>query len=128
MPFAFSHSPSRTSQQHCCPLLLLPAAAAAARLLLQVKHALHALQASLPDGELTAANCSVAVVGRGMPFTLLEDEALEPYITGAVRCGERHARLSIVALLRLMLSTCASIPSQHDSTPLPLLLPLLLQP
>lgn len=46
-----------------------------------VKHALHALQASLQDGELTDKNCSVAVVGKGMPFTLLEDEALEPYIT-----------------------------------------------
>lgn len=34
------------------------------------------------DGELTDKNCSVAVVGRDMPFTLLEDEALLPYIEG----------------------------------------------
>ena len=39
------------------------------------------------DGELTDKNCSVAVVGKGMPFTLLEDEALEPYITGGSRGG-----------------------------------------
>lgn len=45
-----------------------------------VKHALQALQASLADGELTDKNCSVAVVGKGMPFTLLEDESLAPYI------------------------------------------------
>ncbi|KAL4421352.1 hypothetical protein ABPG75_010643 [Micractinium tetrahymenae] len=45
-----------------------------------VKHALHALQASLQDGELTEKNCSVAVVGGDMPFTLLEDDSLAPYI------------------------------------------------
>ncbi len=42
----------------------------------------------LQDGELTDKNCSVAVVGKDMPFTLLEDESLAPYITGgwAVHC------------------------------------------
>ena len=34
------------------------------------------------DGELTDKNCSVAVVGKDLPFTLLEDEALAPYIAG----------------------------------------------
>jgi hypothetical protein len=43
------------------------------------------------DGELSDKNCSVAVVGAGMPFTLLEDEALAPYITGG--CCALHAVL-----------------------------------
>lgn len=46
-----------------------------------VKHALHALQASLQDGELTDKNCSVSVVGKDTTFTLLEEDALAPYIT-----------------------------------------------
>ena len=41
------------------------------------------------DGELSDKNCSVAVVGAGMPFTLLEDEALAAYITGG--CCALHA-------------------------------------
>lgn len=45
-----------------------------------VKEGLQALSASVSDGELTAANCSVAVVGAGMGFTILEDDALAPYI------------------------------------------------
>lgn len=38
--------------------------------------------ARLQDGEVTDKNCSVAVVGKDMPFTLLEDESLAPYIAG----------------------------------------------
>ncbi len=38
-------------------------------------------QASLSEGELTSANCSVAVVGRDLAFTLLEDDKVEPYVT-----------------------------------------------
>jgi 20S proteasome subunit alpha 6 len=46
-----------------------------------VRHGLHALQASLSEGELTDANSSVAVVGKDLAFTLLEDETVKPYIT-----------------------------------------------
>ncbi|EFJ51391.1 20S proteasome alpha subunit F [Volvox carteri f. nagariensis] len=46
-----------------------------------VQHSLRALQASLSEGELTDANCSVAVVGKDLSFTVLEDQAVEPYIT-----------------------------------------------
>ncbi|GFR50702.1 hypothetical protein Agub_g12959, partial [Astrephomene gubernaculifera] len=45
-----------------------------------VRHGLRALSASLSEGELTSANCSVAVVGRQLPFTLLEDEGVAPYV------------------------------------------------
>ncbi|PNH05265.1 Proteasome subunit alpha type-1-A, partial [Tetrabaena socialis] len=41
-----------------------------------IRHSLRALQASLSEGELSAANSSVAVVGAGMAFTLLEDDAV----------------------------------------------------
>lgn len=47
-----------------------------------IRHALQALSAALQDGELTSKNCSVAVVGAGLPFTLLEDDLLEPHIAG----------------------------------------------
>mmetsp|Transcript_7110 Transcript_7110/g.18534 ORF Transcript_7110/g.18534 Transcript_7110/m.18534 type:complete len:265 (-) Transcript_7110:190-984(-) len=46
-----------------------------------VKEALQALSASLSDGDLTTANCSVAIVGKGTAFTILEDDGLAPYIT-----------------------------------------------
>ncbi|KAG2497079.1 hypothetical protein HYH03_005074 [Edaphochlamys debaryana] len=45
-----------------------------------IRHGLKALQASLAEGELTAANCSVAIVGKGFAFTLLEDAAVQPYV------------------------------------------------
>ncbi|GLC36583.1 Proteasome subunit alpha type-1-B [Pleodorina starrii] len=45
-----------------------------------VRHGLRALQSSLSEGELTDANCSVAVVGKDLAFTLLEDAAVQPYI------------------------------------------------
>ncbi|KAL6775930.1 POA6 [Auxenochlorella protothecoides x Auxenochlorella symbiontica] len=45
-----------------------------------VRHALLALQATLQDGDLTSKNCTVAIVGRDVPFTLLEEATLEPYI------------------------------------------------
>jgi hypothetical protein len=53
---------------------------------------LPALPPPLQDGELTDKNCSVAVVGRDMPFTLLEDEALQPYIEGGWRLEPAHAQ------------------------------------
>ncbi len=49
-----------------------------------VRHALQALHASLQDGDLTSLNCSVAVVGPDQAFTILEGEALEPFVA-AVR-------------------------------------------
>lgn len=45
-----------------------------------IKHALHALTASQQDGEITEKNVTVSVVGKDMAFTILEGEALEPYI------------------------------------------------
>jgi len=45
-----------------------------------IKHGLRAIQASLQDGDLTSANSSIAIVGKDMSFTILEDEALEPYV------------------------------------------------
>lgn len=45
-----------------------------------ISHGLRAVQASLQEGELTAANCTVALVGKDTPFTVLEDESLAPYI------------------------------------------------
>lgn len=45
-----------------------------------INHALQALHASLQDGDLTEQNCSVAIVGKDVAFTILEDESLAPYI------------------------------------------------
>ncbi len=36
----------------------------------------------MQDGEITEKNVTVSVVGKDMAFTILEDEALLPYITG----------------------------------------------
>lgn len=45
-----------------------------------IKHGLKALQGSLNDGELTSANSAIAIVGKDMSFTVLEDASIEPYI------------------------------------------------
>lgn len=45
-----------------------------------VRHALRALHSSLQDGDLTKQNCSVAVVGPDQPFTILEGDAIEPFV------------------------------------------------
>jgi hypothetical protein len=45
-----------------------------------VQHGLKALAATLSEGELTKANVSIAVVGEGAPFVLLEDDDVEPYV------------------------------------------------
>ena len=45
-----------------------------------IRNALQALSASVTDGELTKDNCTVAVVGKDMPFTILEGEDLAPHI------------------------------------------------
>ena len=39
-----------------------------------------ALSASVTEEELNADNAAVGVVGEGMPFTILEGEALQPYL------------------------------------------------
>jgi len=45
-----------------------------------IREGLQALSASVSDGELTSSNCSVAVVGKDMDYTILEETALEPFI------------------------------------------------
>lgn len=45
-----------------------------------VKHGLRALAATLSEGELTKLNVSVAIVGKGAPFVVLEDDDVEPYV------------------------------------------------
>eukprot|EP00891_Asterochloris_glomerata_P007914 jgi/Astpho2/7914/Aster-06392 len=45
-----------------------------------IRHALQALAASITDGELTASSCTVAIVGSDVPFTILDDEDLEPHV------------------------------------------------
>jgi len=50
-----------------------------------IREALQALHASLQDGDLTEQNCSVGIVGPDQPFTILEGEALAPFIEAVVR-------------------------------------------
>lgn len=45
-----------------------------------INHGLQALTASLQDGELEENSCTVGVVGEDMSFTLLEGQALQPYL------------------------------------------------
>uniref|UniRef100_A0A7S0R6S1 Proteasome subunit alpha type n=1 Tax=Chlamydomonas leiostraca TaxID=1034604 RepID=A0A7S0R6S1_9CHLO len=45
-----------------------------------IRHGLKSLAGSLSDGELTPANSAIAIVGKGTPFTILEDEGIAPYI------------------------------------------------
>lgn len=46
-----------------------------------IRHGLKSLAGSLSDGELTSVNAAVAIVGKDMAFTVLENETIEPYIT-----------------------------------------------
>ena len=46
-----------------------------------IKHGLKAIQSCLQDAELSSANSSIAVVGKDLSFTILEDEALDPFVT-----------------------------------------------
>lgn len=50
-----------------------------------IREALQALHASLQDGDLTEQNCSVGIVGPDQPFTILEGEALAPFIETVLR-------------------------------------------
>lgn len=46
-----------------------------------IKHGLRALRDTLPnDVELTAKNCSIAVVGKDMNFTIYDDDDVLPYL------------------------------------------------
>ncbi|KAF6263042.1 20S proteasome alpha subunit F [Scenedesmus sp. NREL 46B-D3] len=45
-----------------------------------VQHGLRALAATLSEGELTKANCSVAIVGKNAPYVVLDDDDVEPYL------------------------------------------------
>jgi 20S proteasome subunit alpha 6 len=49
-----------------------------------IGHALKALHSTIQDGDLNEKNCSVAVVGTGQPFTILEGERLVPFIAGVL--------------------------------------------
>eukprot|EP00803_Ostreobium_quekettii_P006933 evm.model.scf_3525.1 EVM.evm.TU.scf_3525.1 scf_3525:10162-12444(-) len=45
-----------------------------------IQHGLRALEASIQDGELTTKNCTIAIVGPDVPFTIKEEADLQPYI------------------------------------------------
>lgn len=45
-----------------------------------IKHGLKAIQSCLQDAELSSANSSIAVVGKDLSFTILEDSALDPFV------------------------------------------------
>lgn len=60
-----------------------------------VKHGLLALRDTLPNEvELTTKNCSIAIVGKGMSFTIYEDEAVNPYLRTIE--GEERSRAAPV--------------------------------
>jgi hypothetical protein len=66
-----------------------------------VKHGLRALSSSLADGELTAANTAVAIVGKGTAFTVLEDDNILPYIEVSVfSCTPNGPKLEYVPILK----------------------------
>jgi len=46
-----------------------------------IQHALTALKESCTEGDLNSKNCSLAVVGLDRPLEILEDDAIQPYIT-----------------------------------------------
>jgi len=57
-----------------------------------VRHGLRALRECLPNEiELNNKNASVAIVGKGMDFTVFEDDAVEPYLQ-AIKNDERTRR------------------------------------
>lgn len=45
-----------------------------------IKHALLALRESVGDGELTARNTTIAIVGEDQAFTILEGADLQPHL------------------------------------------------
>ena len=68
-----------------------------------IKHALKALAASLAgDSELDAKNASIAVVGEGTPFRVIEGKEIQPYLDAVSVEGaeemEQEAELEIPEL------------------------------
>lgn len=59
-----------------------------------VQHGLKALAATLSEGELTKQNVSVAIVGGGAPFVMLDDDDVEPYV--AVSGGKQGRVLCVL--------------------------------
>ena len=51
-----------------------------------IRHAVKALRESVQSGSegLTAANCAVGVVGKDLPFSLLEEDAVRPYVSSSL--------------------------------------------
>jgi len=49
------------------------------------------LQASQQDGDITTENVTIAVVGKDQPFTLIEDDALAPFVAQLENEGEQPA-------------------------------------
>jgi 20S proteasome subunit alpha 6 len=46
-----------------------------------IRHALRALRDTLPNEiELSTKNCSLAIVGKDLPFTIFDDEKIKPYL------------------------------------------------
>ena len=45
-----------------------------------IQHGLKALTGSVADGDLTSENTTVAIVGEGLDFTILEGDDLAPHI------------------------------------------------
>lgn len=60
-----------------------------------IKHGLRALRDTLPqEVDLTTKNCSLAIVGKGMDFTIYDDDRVAPYlqlIEGEERTNARPA-------------------------------------
>jgi 20S proteasome subunit alpha 6 len=53
-------------------------------------HTLKALHSTIQDGDLNERNCSVAVVGKGQPFTILEGENLAPFVASVLAEDEEE--------------------------------------
>ena len=50
-----------------------------------IRHALLALRECLPsDGELTAENVTISIVGKDEPVAVMMDEAVQPYLDAMV--------------------------------------------
>lgn len=45
-----------------------------------IQHGLRSLDSCIQDGELDATNCTIAFVGKDTPFTIVENDDLQPHI------------------------------------------------
>ena len=68
-----------------------------------------ALSASVTEEELCADNAAVGMVGEGTPFTILEGDALQPYLDAlkAVQDAAPGARFPLYSPLRCNVVLCA---------------------